>query len=221
MPVNKKLTGLLKLAILVALIVAGNLLTQGFVEGLDIDIRPSNEAMLHRIILTSVAAYVVLLAIPFVPGIEIGLALMMIFGPKIVPLVYGATLLSLSLGFLVGRYIPEPAVARFLHDLHLFRAAAFLEKLHGLDSRQRLQRMIQQSPRRLVPMLLRHRHLALLVAINFPGNVVIGGGGGLALAAGMSHLFSPLRFVLLVALAISPVPLLLLVFGERLTSWPI
>ncbi|MCG7198788.1 hypothetical protein MD273_03515 [Marinobacter pelagius] len=221
MPVRRHMAGLLKLAILITLIVAGNLLTQGIIDGLDMGIRPSNEPMLHKLIMTSMAAYILLMAIPFVPGVEIGLALMMILGPKIVPLVYGCTLISLCLAFLIGRLLPEKSITRFLREVHLVRAATFLESFHGLDSGQRLTRLLEKSPRRWVPWLLRHRYLTLMLAINLPGNMVLGGGGGLALMAGMSRMFAIHRYVLVVAVAISPIPLILMIFGDSIATWPI
>lgn len=221
MPGNRRFAGVLKLAILIAVIVAGNLLTRGIVDGLGMDIRPSTEPMLHRIIMTSMIAYIVLLAIPFVPGVEIGLALMMILGPKIVPLVYGCTLISLCLTFLIGRMLPEKSISRFLREVHLRKAAGFLESFHGLEAEERLVQLTGNSPRRWVPWLLKHRYLALMLAINLPGNVVLGGGGGLALLAGISRLFSIPRYALMVAFAISPIPIVLLVVGERAANWPI
>ncbi|MDX1599372.1 MAG: hypothetical protein R3295_11980 [Marinobacter sp.] len=218
---KRKLAGILKLLILIALIVVGNLFTRGVLEGMEVSIRPSNEPMLHRIIVTSMIAYVFLMAIPFVPGVEIGLALMMLLGPKIVPLVYGCTLVSLCLGFMVGRFLSEAMISRFLMDLHLFRAGRFIERLQGLDSQQRLSLMLEKSPRRLVPVLLRHRFLTLMVVINLPGNMIIGGGGGLAMVAGISRLFSIPQFVLLIAVAISPLPLLLLLLGDMVGGWPV
>ncbi|MBW4934077.1 hypothetical protein [Marinobacter sp. F4206] len=221
MPTNRRLAGLLKLLILIAVIVAGNLLTRGIIDGLDMSISPSNEPMLHRIIMTSMVAYILLMAIPFVPGVEIGLALMMILGPKIVPLVYGCTLVSLCLAFLVGRLLPEKSISRFLREVRLVRAAGFLESFHGLDADERLARLLEKSPRRLVPWFLRHRYLTLMLAINLPGNVVLGGGGGLAMMAGISRLFSIPRYVLMVAFAISPIPLFLILFGDRFATWPV
>ncbi|MCM0612986.1 hypothetical protein KFJ24_10935 [Marinobacter sediminum] len=220
-PARRRVAGLLKLAILIAVIVAGNLLTRGIIDGLDMGIRPSNEPILHQIIMTSMAAYIVLMAIPFVPGVEIGLALMMILGPKIAPLVYGCTLISLCLAFLIGRWLPEKAITRFLREVHLVRAATFLEGFHGLDAEQRLARLTEKSPRRWVPWLLKHRYLTLMLAINLPGNMLLGGGGGLALMAGMSRMFSIHRYILMVAAAISPIPIILMVFGDRMASWPI
>src|SRR5512143_321222 len=52
--------------------------------------------------------------------------------------------------------------------------------------------------------------IELAVLFNLPGNVVIGDGGGIALIAGMSRLFPFPKYVLLVCLAITPVPLLFL-----------
>jgi hypothetical protein len=57
------------------------------------------------------------------------------------------------------------------------------------------------------------------VAINLPGNIVIGGGGGIALMAGLSRLFSPSGFVVTVAIATLPIPLAWLIFGENFAEW--
>ena len=54
---------------------------------------------------------------------------------------------------------------------------------------------------------MRYRYPALAIAIAMPGNIVLGGGGGIALAAGLSRTFHPALFVLTVALATLPVPL--------------
>jgi|26BtaG_2_1085354.scaffolds.fasta_scaffold00027_70 uncharacterized membrane protein YdjX (TVP38/TMEM64 family) len=221
MPLERRLAGILKLAILIGIIVGGNLLTRGVIDGLDVDIRPSNEPMLHKLIVTSMVAYTLLMALPFVPGVEIGLALMMILGPEIVPLVYGCTLTALCLAFLVGRFLPEKSLTRFLREVHLVRAATFLETFHGLDTGQRLARLTEKSHQRWVPWLLKHRYLTLMLAINLPGNIVLGGGGGLAWASGMSRMFPIHRFILVVAVAISPLPLFLMVVGNRIANWPI
>lgn len=221
MSAERRLAGLLKLSILIGIIVGGNLLTRGVIDGLDVDIRPSNEPMLHNFIMTSMAAYTLLMALPFVPGVEIGLALMMILGPEIVPLVYGCTLTSLCLAFFVGRFLPEKTLTRFLREVHLVRAAKFLETFHGLDTGQRLALLTEKSPQKWGAWLLKHRYLTLMLAINLPGNIVLGGGGGLALAAGMSRMFPIHRFILVVAVAISPLPLFLLVVGDSIANWPI
>lgn len=73
--------------------------------------------------------------------------------------------------------------------------------------------LLSRAPAKFIPNLLRHRYLAIAVALNIPGNTVIGGGGGISLAAGMSRLFGSWRFVLTLAVAVAPVPLLIVIFG--------
>lgn len=154
--------------------------------------------------------FVVLLALPFVPGMELGMALMMLLGPRGVVLVYGASMTALTLAFVVGRFIPLSILARLLDWLHLRQAASLVRTLSPMPPAQKLELLLRRAPLRAVPFLLRHRYLALAVAYNLPGNAIIGGGGGISLVAGMSGLFRLPHFVAMVAVAIAPVPLLLL-----------
>ena len=210
---------ILKLLLVVGLIVIGNFLAQWFIERLDLEIKPLNEATMQKVIIASMIAYTILIAIPFVPGVEIGLAVIMILGTKILALVYLCTLMGLSLSFIIGRFIPERVLIVFLRFMHLNRAGKLLASLEGLDSQSRLKTILQQSPRKFIPLLLRHRYIALMVAINLPGNTVIGGGGGISLMAGLSRLFHPPIFILSIAIAVSPVPLAWLIMGEKFTEW--
>jgi hypothetical protein len=212
---------ILKIFLFVCLIILGNYLSQWVIEELDFEITPVNEPAVHRIIIISMITYTILMAIPFVPGAEIGLGVMMILGPKIVPLVYLCTLVSLFLSFLVGRLIPVKYLINFLQDLHLRKASFLLTELEGLDSQQRFDLLIERSPKKFVPLLLKYRYLALLVVINTPGNIVVGGGGGIAMSAGMSRIFTLPLFLLTVAVAVSPIPLLLIIFGANFSDWPV
>jgi len=69
-----------------------------------------------------------------------------------------------------------------------------------------------QGRSRVMPFLLRHRFLALMVALNLPGNALVG-GGGIGLMAGSSRLFAFPKFILTVAVAVSPVPLMVMISG--------
>ena len=218
---KQRLILILKVCLFVCLIILGNYLSQWVLEQLDFDITPVNEPTVHRIIITSMIAYTILMAIPFVPGAELGLGLMMILGPKIAPLVYLCTLLSLLLSFIVGRLIPGELLIKFLHDIHLRKASLLLNELGGLSPQERFDLLLKRSPKKFVPLLLKYRYLALLVVINMPGNIVVGGGGGIALTAGMSRLFTPPLFLLTVAVAVSPIPLLLIIFGANFSDWPV
>lgn len=213
--------GIIKVLILVCLIVFGNAITGWIMDLMDFELRVSTEPMIHRMVMVAVAAYILLMAMPFVPGVEIGMALLFMFGPKAAPLVYLCTLAALTVSFLAGRIIPENALIKFIRDLGLRTLSEKLGKFQALDGEQRLQRMLEHAPRRFVPFLLRYRYIALMLIINLPGNVALGGGGGIALLAGLSRIFAPGWFILSVAAAVAPVPLSLLLFGKHLGAWPI
>jgi hypothetical protein len=162
------------------------------------------------IVFASAALYIVLTVLPFMPGIEVGLMLMAMLGVEGIVLAYLCTVLALSLSFLAGRLIPPRLVARTLGWLTLHRARKLVTDLEPLDPEERLLFLTRSAPSRIVPFLLRHRYLVLAVLFNLPGNAIIGDGGGIGLIAGMSRLFPFPKYVLLVSVAITPVPLLFL-----------
>jgi len=49
--------------------------------------------------------------------------------------------------------------------------------------------------------------------INVPGNAFIGGGGGILFLAGFSTMFRPAAMALTIALAVTPVPLVIWALG--------
>ncbi|MCH8884698.1 MAG: hypothetical protein IIA41_14540, partial [SAR324 cluster bacterium] len=77
--------------------------------------------------------YILLMTVPFVPGIEIGLALLMIFGVKGIAVVYCSTLAALCLSFLIGQLIPPRAMLRLLTWLHLRTARDLRARLEPLS----------------------------------------------------------------------------------------
>lgn len=204
---------IIKLMVLVLLVVSGHLLSDWIIAQLQFELTPRNELMVHRIIMASAVAYALLLACPFVPGVEIGLALMSMFGADIVPLVYLCTVAGLSISFLLGALIPERVLIRQLRGLGLVRFSKVLERMEALDTERRLKMLVEGAPGRWVPVLIRYRYLAVMISFNIPGNTLIGGGGGIALMAGMSRLFSFPAFLLALAVAVSPVPLVVMFFG--------
>lgn len=197
----------------VGLVASGWLVGRWLVDAAVLDIRPHNEPALHSLIMGSTAVYVLASALPFVPGAEIGLGLIMMLGTRIIPLVYISMLLALTLSYLVGRLIPARAVAACFGFVGLLRARDLALRLSPLGAQARLELLIAHVPQRVVPFLLRHRYVALGVAFNLPGNTLIGGGGGIALAAGMSGIFPVGPYLTTIVLAIAPVPLGLLAYG--------
>jgi len=203
----------LKVCILAAIILAGSRLGDAIAFDFSPQLTPSTEPVVHRTIVISAAIYVILMMTPFVPGVEIGLALMVGFGAPIVPLVWGATVLALSLTFLLGGGLPEERVLQLLRCLGFRKLVATLEGVQNKPRHERLQLMVSGASQRWVSFLIRHRLLLLIVAFNVPGNAVVGGGGGIALMAGFSRLFSFPGFLLAMTLATSPIPVAFLLYG--------
>ena len=152
-------------------------------------------------------------AVPFVPGAEIGLGLMSTFGDQIALLVYSTLVGALSLAFLAGRLCPPRVLARFFATLHMQKASNLVARSARMSLSERRDYLAAQFPNRLAPNLLRFRYLALGVALNIPGNSLIGGGGGLAMLAGMSRLYSLPGFLLTVLIAVAPIPFLVILLG--------
>lgn len=150
--------------------------------------------------------YIALTAIPFVPGTEIGLALLMVFGAQVAGIVYLSTFSALTLAFMLGRLVPERRLAAWLLRHGFDRIAGLVETFSQLDPAERDHYLTQNAPRRLVPWLTRHRAITLIVLINLPGNTLLGGGGGIALVTGLSKLMPVRQFLISVALAVAPVP---------------
>ena len=205
-----KLKLLFKISLVVGFLLLVNFGGSLVVEKINFQLWPEHEHLMITVVWLAIAVYVLWMAMPFVPGIELGLALMVMLGAKGVILVYGCTLLSLSLSFMIGRLIPLEAFARFLGWLHLRKARDLVLQLAPLSSEQKLDFLLQTAPSKVVPFLLKHRYLMIAVILNLPGNALIGGGGGIGLIAGMSRLYPFPKFLLLVSLAVTPLPLLFL-----------
>jgi len=205
------LAGLVYTGLIVGGVLAGHWLT----ELIQMDLRPSTEPRVHDMLMFATAVYMLAAAIPFVPGAEVGAVLMMTFGARIVYLVYSAMVAALLVSFMIGRFVPASALAASFGFLGLRRTRALVEHMDELAPRERLPFLIERAPARIVPALLRHRYAAIAVVLNIPGNTLVGGGGGIALLAGMSRLFRLPHFAAAVAVAVSPIPALVLLTGYR------
>lgn len=166
------------------------------------------------LIVAVLIAYAVLLAIPFVPGVEIGIALLIIQGAVVAPFVYLATVGGLGLAFMVGQNVSLLWLIGVLRDLRLHRIALWLERIDAVPRDQRLVAMQNNLPAWLVPFVVRYRYATVAIAINTPGNIAIGGGGGIMLVAGLSRLFSTPALLLMIAFATAPVPLVVWLWGS-------
>jgi hypothetical protein len=199
-----------KISLIVGFLVLVNYGGSLVVEQINFQIWPEHERLIITVLWLAIVVYVLWMALPFVPGIELGLALMVLLGSRGIILVYLCTLLSLSLSFTIGRLIPLKSFARFLGWLHLYKARDLVLQLEPLNSEEKLDFLLRSAPSKIIPFLVKHRYLMIALALNLPGNALIGGGGGIGLISGMSRLYPFPKYILLIGLAITPVPLLLL-----------
>ncbi len=206
---------LLRLALILAVVVIVSLALNWLQARLSSLPGPGGRVMLGGVVLLGLLAYAALMAIPFVPGVEIGVSLLMMQGPRIAPFVFLATFSGLTLAFLLGKRVRLVALRSALADLGLLRAAEMVELFNGLDREERLAMLQETLPRWLRGPLLRWRYVSVALALNVPGNAVLGGGGGIAMAAGLSGLFRTSHILLTFALAVSPVPIAVMLFGRR------
>lgn len=174
-----------------------------------IDVAAESPERVRAFVVMATAAFIVASAIPFVPGLEIGIGLMVIFGAKMAVLVYASLVVALTMSYLVGRFVPAKRVAAVFGYFGLSKARDLVLRLAPLDSAARIDVLTAQAPRRLVPALLCHRYAALLILFNLPGNSVIGGGGGIAF--GLSGLYTLPGFLSALVIAAVPVPMFILV----------
>lgn len=205
-----KIRRFLKISLIVGFLVLVNYGGSLVIEQINFQVWPEHERLMITVLWFAIVVYVLWMALPFVPGIELGLALMVLLGTRGVVLVYVCTLLSLSLSFTIGRLIPLNSFARFLGWLHLHKARDLVLQLEPLSSEEKLDFLLKSAPSRIIPFLVKHRYLMIAIALNLPGNALIGGGGGIGLISGMSRLYPFPKYILLVSLAITPLPLLLL-----------
>jgi hypothetical protein len=165
------------------------------------------------LIVAAFVCFVVLTAIPFIPGAEIGLGLLMVLGASGALGVYLAMVAALCLAFAAGRIVPPARIAALFGALGLVRARDLVLRTADFAEADRAAFIAEHAPARWVPFLLRNRYVALALLFNLPGNVILGGGGGIAFAAGASRLFGTWAYVATVLLAVAPVPLMFWLFG--------
>jgi hypothetical protein len=197
------------LAALLAAILLLNLAGTWLGHLVNFQLFPRHDSMLHAALLIVIGIYIVLMAAPFMPGMEVGLAVMVLLGSKSALLIYLSTLVALSISYMIGRFFPLQLVHRLLKWLYLTRASELISELEPLDQPRRLKLLYAKAPARFAPFLLNHRYATIAVALNLPGNALIGGGGGIGLVVGMSRLIPFHKYLLVISVAVAPVPLCL------------
>lgn len=196
------------------LLAGGHWGSQWLIGLVGVDLSPDANSHARHLVMAGVLLYTALMAMPFVPGIEISLALLATFGSDVAMVLYAATVVALTFSYLIGRLLPVRLIAVLFGAIGLHRAENLVLHLKPMSREQRLETLISHAPKRIVPMLLKHRYIAVAVMLNVPGNAIIGGGGGIALLAGISGLFTFPRYLAVVSLAVLPVPLAIMLMGS-------
>ena len=144
--------------------------------------------------------YAVLMALPFVPGVELGWLIIGLFGLPGILAAWASTVLGLCMGYGCGRQLNG---REWLGRLQARRAALLANAPADMPRGARLLR-------RCLLWHDRHPYLFVLVALNIPGNWIIGGGGGIAWFSGALAHVRFLPFAATVTMATGVVPLVLL-----------
>lgn len=168
---------------------------------------PEVTSLFGHVMMAGLIIFLITAAIPFVPGAEIGFAILMFFGADAALAVYTCMVGALALSFCVARFLPATVLAGALDWMRLIRAAELVRRIETAEPLERMALLSQSLPGWLGPRLIRNRYVALALAINIPGNTVVGGGGGLAFLAGASGIYSFGAFLITILIAVAPVPL--------------
>jgi hypothetical protein len=197
----------------VGLLVLGWILHEPILVASSALVQTINPQQAETMIWSVAGIYALVSAIPFVPGAELGIALLVAFGGRVALLVYASTVISLTAAYSIGRLIPARLIGSFFKKLGLRRAGDLVTEVDATPPNLRIDYLSRNAPTGWSGTLLRYRYLALALAFNIPGNTLIGGGGGIAMVAGMTRMFSFGWFLLAVMIAVAPVPLLVFLFG--------
>lgn len=176
------------------------------------ELRPMNEPMIHRMVMGALVLFVVMAAIPFIPGAEIGFALLLMFGGQASGIVYAGMVGALLLSFTVARFVPLSLLSQLTASLRLAGAARFFDLLASMPAEERSRFISDRLDGQFSSTLLKNRYLALAILLNVPGNSLLGGAGGLAFMAGISGLYRFWPYLLSVLIAVAPIPLIFYFF---------
>jgi hypothetical protein len=207
---NPRVRGLSILVFWAFLLVLGHQLShQGFHQLQDVLTSSGYEIGAIALALSGIA-YLLLLALPFIPGVELGLLIMLIFGRDGVIAAYLATIGGLCLAYTAATLLPNQMTSRWMSRLGLSGAAG--NPGAAINNIVANTNGTGRAAGRFASFLLDHRYLTLAACLNLPGNSALGGGGGIAFLCGLSGQFRWRLFILTVVLATAPIPFLVL-FG--------
>jgi len=169
---------------------------------------PLDTAEVQMVAVILLIVYAICMMLPYLPAIELGLILLAMLDIQGILILYLVTVAALTISYAIGRTIPVSVLQTLFRFLHLKKASELFCARGECDESEQINRFIEHAPKRMVPFLLKHRYGVLAVLVNTPGNMIIGGAGGIAMVSGLSRVFGPVKFVATVLLAVSPLPLI-------------
>ena len=193
--------------------------TMGAIMVEDAVAEATGREMRYGLLFLTLGLYAILLAIPFVPGVEIGIGLLILGGAVVAPYVYAATVLGLVLAFLIGQALSHEALRNLVADLRMRRLCGVLDEVLPLSRQERLALLRRKLPSWARPLAGSSRYVLIGCLIALPGSALIGGGGGICLIAGVSRLFSAPAMILTIVLAVAPVPLAIWMFDLDVAAY--
>ena len=170
------------------------------------------------LVIAILLGYALLIAIPFVPAIELAATIVVMRGPEAVPYIYASTLAGLMLAYMIGRFIPDRSLQKIAGDLRLRKLEALLYNIASKTRDERLDLMRDRLPKRIAWLATDYRYLMIAVLINLPGSSLIGGGGGIMMLAAITRVFGAWAIFLTLALAIAPLPVIIYFFDIDILS---
>lgn len=171
-------------------------------------------------LITLSVVYALLLAIPGVPGLEVGVVIIALFQELGIFVMWGCTVVGLNIAFLLGRRLPRARLEQLLKpkDLDESKLPDFV-----LGETDTITLVLERNA--VGRWLLRRtgrpggwrRYLLIGALLNMPGNFIIGGGGGIGMFAGTSHDLNWAPFLLTTVIAAAIIPTLALTGFVTLT----
>ncbi len=193
-------------------------LAMGWLMGLEMDLARLLSEARHspQLFWGAAVIYALCLAIPYMPGLELGLLMMVVFGRPGVAVAYLGTLAGLSLAFMAGRVIRTRAARSRRFSGWVTRSESWDTDSHRVLLGNPLSRRMTRY--------FSHRggvadYLLLGLLLNLPGNWVLGGGGGIALVSGLTGRLRWGGFFLTVMLATCFIPILAYFGVVELERW--
>lgn len=163
--------------------------------------------------------YAILLAIPGVPGLEVGLVMMGVFQETGIIAAWLCTVAGLNLAFFAGRKLPRDRIERWLKPKDVPEGALPDFAIGQSDTmtlvleRNRVGRAVL---RWTGPPGGWRRYVLIAFLFNMPGNFIIGGGGGIGLFCGTSQDLKWPWYLVTTILAAAVIPLMF--YGGLLTA---